>query len=558
MRKSKRKRVLVAIGALISTLIFIGLCGFTLLFMSLFGKSLLTPVCCAPEPTSTPAPARPPAVTGAAATASPEEPATPAAGIPPSSTNTTPAQPVETPGAALTAAPPPVANVAAITFLDMQTDSFIFLDPSSGAEIATLPDPDASLYARYAVSPRGVTFEVDGKLHLIAPDADAPQLISPPPADGRLNDAMLSPEVGRIAWLFERDLPCSEFPCPLEFTLILTDADGGSPLTLWQHRGDDGDVLHRVVLLGWREDGGMLYLARPPEMMASAYFQITPGVLGVGVPDGREQGLGSEDLFQIGESAVSPDGRWLVEAVSDADVNPPQIGILFTDTTTGESSFLTASPGASLVGDIHFASDGSALVWTEASTTVLEGSWAFTTRLYHPGAGEEPLTLLVWAGAAGDTYPHALGWLGADTVLLEKGDGVYAQNLNTEVETLLARGLLFVGVIPAASISQSAPAPFDETAFWEAFPLPDDADLVPVVEGIDLGFATGLTESQVLDFYADWLRNRGWQQQTPTEGMSDLSHQVWRKGEAELRIEFQGMDERGRLVVWLQAVQQLE
>ena len=155
MRKSKRKRVLIAIGALISTLIFIGLCGFALLFMSSEDRSLPPPCCAPPEPTSTPAPARPPAVTGAAATAPPEEPATPAAGIPPSSTNATPAQPVETPRAASTAAPPPVANVAAITFLDMQTDTFIFLDPSSGAEIAALPDPDASLYSRYAVSPRG-------------------------------------------------------------------------------------------------------------------------------------------------------------------------------------------------------------------------------------------------------------------------------------------------------------------------------------------------------------------------------------------------------------------
>lgn len=107
-----------------------------------------------------------------------------------------------------------------------------------------------------------------------------------------------------------------------------------------------------------------------------------------------------------------------------------------------------------------------------------------------------------------------------------------------------------VGRYPFTVISTAGAAPLDEAAFWDAFPLPDDAEVVPVVEGYDLGFATALSEPQVFDYYAAWLRQQGWQQQAPTEAMQTLPHQVWRKDGAELLIEIQGLDEQGRTVVW--------
>lgn len=93
---------------------------------------------------------------------------------------------------------------------------------------------------------------------------------------------------------------------------------------------------------------------------------------------------------------------------------------------------------------------------------------------------------------------------------------------------------------------------FDELVFWERLPLPDDAETRPVVEGVDLGFATRMIEPELFDFYATWLEEQGWQQQAPTEAMVTLPHQRWRKGGAELLIEIQGLDGQGRTVVWLQ------
>ncbi len=146
---------------------------------------------------------------------------------------------------------------------------------------------------------------------------------------------------------------------------------------------------------------------------------------------------------------------------------------------------------------------------------------------------------------AGSTYPITLRMkpperyilVGPEEVVLQEGEYYVAD-------------FLFV---PAAT-----PEPFDEVAFWEKFPLPDDAEIAPVVEGFDLGFATGLTEPQVFDFYAAWLREEGWRQQAPTEAMVTLPHEVWRKGEAELRIEIEGLDERGRTVVWVQVAKRTE
>ncbi len=85
-----------------------------------------------------------------------------------------------------------------------------------------------------------------------------------------------------------------------------------------------------------------------------------------------------------------------------------------------------------------------------------------------------------------------------------------------------------------------------------AFPLPADAEEVPVVEGVYIGFTTGLSEPELFDFYAAWLGQHGWQQQAPTEAMITPPRQRWRKGDLELLIELQPPDEGGHTVAWVQ------
>jgi hypothetical protein len=109
-----------------------------------------------------------------------------------------------------------------------------------------------------------------------------------------------------------------------------------------------------------------------------------------------------------------------------------------------------------------------------------------------------------------------------------------------------------VGDYSFTVISSGGAAPLDEAAFWDVFPVPEDAEAVPVVEGIDVGFNTTMPEPDLFEAYAAWLRDEGWQEQAPTQAMETLPQQTWRKDGAELVIEIQGLDEEGRTVVWVQ------
>jgi hypothetical protein len=117
---------------------------------------------------------------------------------------------------------------------------------------------------------------------------------------------------------------------------------------------------------------------------------------------------------------------------------------------------------------------------------------------------------------------------------------------------LLAGLLLWAGCTPPV-LQTDTPAPaFDEAAFWESFPLPDDAQVVSPPQGYGFAFASGLVEPELFDSRARWLRDRGWSQQAPTEAQITLPHQRWRKGNLELLIELQPVDEEGRTMVWMQ------
>jgi hypothetical protein len=126
------------------------------------------------------------------------------------------------------------------------------------------------------------------------------------------------------------------------------------------------------------------------------------------------------------------------------------------------------------------------------------------------------------------------------------------------VSRRITRAVLLAGLVVCAGCTppvQVTPTPvgFDETAFWQGFPLPEDAETLAPGEGFDVGFATSMIEPDLFDFYAGWLREQGWSQQAPTEAMITLPRQRWRRANVELLIELQPLDEKGRTVVWLQS-----
>ncbi|MEW6405376.1 MAG: hypothetical protein AB1649_26595, partial [Chloroflexota bacterium] len=94
--------------------------------------------------------------------------------------------------------------------------------------------------------------------------------------------------------------------------------------------------------------------------------------------------------------------------------------------------------------------------------------------------------------------------------------------------------------------------PFDATTFWDTFPLPDDHEIEPAVEGIDLAFSTAWDEGQIFSFHKDWLESRGW---VPQPAADSSAQRVWRYQDTLLTIEIRSLNERGRLVVWVQIAQ---
>ena len=111
-----------------------------------------------------------------------------------------------------------------------------------------------------------------------------------------------------------------------------------------------------------------------------------------------------------------------------------------------------------------------------------------------------------------------------------------------------------VGRYIFTTAGQAAPvdtAAFDEELFWNEFPVPDDAEGMPVTDDYDGGFLTAMTEPEVFEAYSQWLTEQGWQQQAPVEATESIPHQVWLTEGAELLIEIPGVDGEGRTIVWI-------
>jgi len=107
-----------------------------------------------------------------------------------------------------------------------------------------------------------------------------------------------------------------------------------------------------------------------------------------------------------------------------------------------------------------------------------------------------------------------------------------------------------VGRFPFLVVDSGGAAPLVEPDFWDAFPLPDDAEGVEVVEGVDIGFATAMAEHQLFAYYGAWLRGQGWEL-VAAQGASGLI-QDWAKEGARLHLELQSIDDQGRAVIWVQ------
>lgn len=292
---------------------------------------------------------------------------------------------------------------------------------------------------------------------------------------------------------------------------------------------------------------------RPEEGVVTARFYWRDSFIaeaGVDLAD-----VNSELIFSIGEDTYA--GYILTHEDPFPVSDRYRAEVFYGDQPLGEYAFRVVPPEGAIPSQV---SEVTLALGADENYVPIEptGTFAFDQTVYLVGGGD--LGLATWLQA--DWYISGeLDEAGTRSLSLEENapdvgfafsylpDGGWPPGEHFVVLTMNDQE---VGRYSFTVISSGGAAPLDEAAFWNAFPAPEDAEVVEVAEDFDVGFATAMTEPEIFDAYAAWLQEQGWQQQPPTEARAALPHQVWQKDGAELLIEIQGLDEEGRTIVWVQ------
>jgi len=240
---------------------------------------------------------------------------------------------------------------------------------------------------------------------------------------------LVDPAGGQLAWLCDDGVP--DWPdivsgtAEIHFRLIVTDDRGRHPREVWNYV-EAGPDYRDVQLIGWREDGGAVYLSRPKYGTAWAYFDYNPGIVVLELSTGEAREVG--DLEGVHDGAVSPDGAWLVQSRIGESPNE-QVVLLLRSLVDGTERTVSGAEGAMVAGDFSFAPDNAWLAWREWATA--PGGSIFLIRVLQLPDGE-PITVY---GEAELTAPQIGGWIGKDDLILvyppqQHGAGGYSTIVN--------------------------------------------------------------------------------------------------------------------------------
>ena len=100
-------------------------------------------------------------------------------------------------------------------------------------------------------------------------------------------------------------------------------------------------------------------------------------------------------------------------------------------------------------------------------------------------------------------------------------------------------------------VTTPAPMAFDKLKFYETMPLPPDAEIVPVVEGIDIGFRTRQSEPAIITLYTNWITPQGWTKASELPYLRP--NERWTKGGYEFVVYITPKGAEGVAVVNIQA-----
>jgi hypothetical protein len=239
--------------------------------------------------------------------------------------------------------------------------------------------------------------------------------LSVPDAPGDLQAVRASPDGDKLAWLFTDDqINLRRKSGEAHFRLIVTDGQGNGPQEIW-HRVETPPDTRWINLLGWRSDAEEIYLSQSEYQEAAPYFKLNPGIMAVGVVTDGVTVVG--DLEGVADAAVSPDGVWLVQAMTNMEPTG-NLTITLLALIDKAKIHIPGTKGAWLAGDFSFAPGSGWLAWREWGT-MPDGS-VLVVRARHLPDGE-PFT--VYQEASDDSPVVIGGWIGEDDLVLVQENG---------------------------------------------------------------------------------------------------------------------------------------
>lgn len=213
---------------------------------------------------------------------------------------------------------------------------------------------------------------------------------------------LVAPDGDRIAWLFlGNQISLVDGSGEAYFRLVLTDGEGRDPRQIWEHISTFYNN-QGFALVGWRDDGKVLYLSQPRLGVAWPCFNYRPGMLALDVSTGQVTQIGADDAF---DAAVSPDGDWLVQSYAGQS-------IILRSLVDGTERAIPYTDGTDVAGDFSFSPGNTWLAWQEHVMT----PGKFRLRAMRLPGGE-PFTVYEVDEYAVREHRIA-GWLGPDELVV--------------------------------------------------------------------------------------------------------------------------------------------
>jgi len=328
------------------------------------------------------------------------------------------------------------AQLAMVLVEYTDTEPLLHFVDEDGSDVV-VPAEGADRHTEFQIGGQYVYYEG----HYAGRDGGVP--LPTPDAPGHLHSLRVTSDGSRLAWLFVDDqIDVGSRTGKADFRLVVTDRQGNDPREVW-HRVETPSNFRWSKLLGWRADGGEVYLSQRRYIEAATYFELNPGILAVDVATGEVTQVG--DLEGVTDAAVSADGVWLVQA--ETVLGPAgSLTVTLCALIDKAKIHIPGAEGALLAGDFSFAPDSGWLSWREWGS-MPDGSKLLIRAMHLPEG--EPFTVYE---EPSDYAPTVIGgWMGRDDLVLVQENGTGPSTVVTLPSTGLGSPLspfVFLGVWP--------------------------------------------------------------------------------------------------------------